>query len=576
MNFNTSEREYKMNTFLKARFFPILCFGCIALFSSGAQAATAALPANTQYTVTLEKFLSDGTLSTVAATQVLTDVNGKIAFTFSNVPACPTTNFLSIKVTDGLNNIVRRSFAPAPPANATNGLGANGVSTKQGEAMVSIGARIGSDDPLAVLFGLMFTRTDVLTATDISSIATIGQEAVINGMEPDMLANGVTAAQLTTFKQKLVCASAGKKDLSNFTTLFKSAVDTPAQAQADMAKAAGLLGDIVIDAAEAAGIDLDVFLAAFETAGDKVNAGAGAAAMAAMSVSVRNSMNQSVNSFSTRIGVQKVQSRYAAMLSTLGVSGAAVTRFNTAVSTLGTDMAAIDTTYAKYFDDPVNWPMTNAIQTAIDTAFQTAFGTFQTSIASTDAEITQMQTNISAGLNNAVTQGALAAQNIGKYWDFNGNQVNWPIPQTGATNFVASALSAGGSLSYTRSTLAIPAAINWMGSCAGGAGGPWFEKNQCQGAGGVWTTARSTFAGVPASFAALQGIQQDLQIAEFTRFGVYTGTETAAQRNAAKIAFKTNVASIISAVGGTTDGATAYTAAQKRAIVLSQQQPSIR
>ncbi|HCS13347.1 MAG: hypothetical protein COS82_11395 [Zetaproteobacteria bacterium CG06_land_8_20_14_3_00_59_53] len=567
-----------MNKYFDIRFMLLAGALSIASFAGSAYAATAPLAANTSFIVTLEKFLSNGTVSAVSSTTVISDANGKIAFTFSNVPTCPTSNFLSIKVTTAADTatVVRRSFAPAPPANATNGLGANGVSTKQGEAMVTMGALIGSDDPLAVLFGLMFTRTDVLTPTDISSIGTIGQEAVINGMEPDMLANGVTAAQLTTFKQKLVCANTGKKDLSHFTSLFKSAVDTPAQAQADMAKAAGLLGDIVIDAAEAAGIDLDVFLAAFDTAGDKVNTGAGAAAMAAMSASVRNSMMQSVNSFSTRIGVQKVQARYASMLNTLGVSGTAVTRFNTAVAALGTAMAAIDTTYAKYFDDPVNWPMTPAIRTAIDNAYQAAFGTFQTSIASTNPEITQMQTNIATGLGNVVTQGQLAASGVGSYWDFNGNQVNWPIPQTGATNFVASALAAGGSLSYSRSSIPIPANLIWMGSCAGGAGGPFFDKNSCQGGGGVWTAARSTFPGVPTSFAALQGIQEDLQIAEFTRFGVYTGTETAAQRNAAKIAFKTNVANIIASVGGTTDGTTAFTTAQKRAIVLSQQQPSIR
>lgn len=566
----------------------LLCAVLFTLSGGSAMAATAPLASNTQYTVTMEKFLSDGTLSAVGSTTVTSDANGKITFTFSNVPTCPTTNFLSIKVTDASNTVVRRSFSPAPPANATNSLGANGVSTKQAEAMVAVGAAIASDDPFAVLFGLMFTRTDVLTPTDITSIATLGQEGIINGMEPDMLANGVSAAQMTTFKNSLICAAAGKKDLSNFTTLFKSAVDTPAQAQADMAKAAGLLADIVIDAAATAGIDLDVILAAFDTAGDRVNTGAGAAAMAAMSASVRNSMNQAVNSFSTRIGVQKVQARYAEMLTTLGVSGAAVTRFNTAVAALGTDMATIDTTYAKYFDDPVNWPMTPAIQNAIDTAYQTAFGTFQTSIASTNAEITAMQTNIATGLGNVITQAQLAASGVGTYYDFNGNQVNWPIPQTGAVNFIAGVLSAGGSLGYTRSTLAIPANLIWIGSCAGAVGGPYFDKTSCEtappgGGGGTWTAARSTYPGVPASFASLQGMQEDLMIAEFTRFYIHDpanattgGNPTSAQRKASTLAFKANVASIAAAISGTTDGTTAYTAAQKRALVLSQQQPSIR
>jgi len=550
-----------MKTHTIKRSFSWLFCGVVALFSANAYAATAALPANTQYDVTLEKFLSDGTLSTVATTSVVSDANGKISFTFSNVPSCPTTNFLSIKVTDfGTSNIVRRSFTPAPPANSTNGLGANGVSTKQAEAMVAAGSLIGSDDPFVVLFGLMFTRTDALTANDVTQVAILGREGIQNGMEPDMLSNGVTAAQMTTFKNALVCAaSAGDKDLSSFTTLFKSAVDTPAQAQADMAKAAGLLADIVIDAAATAGIDLDVILAGFDVAGDKVTAAGspGAAAMAAMTAAVRNSMNQAVTSFRTRIAVRKVQQRYTDMLTTLGVSGAAVTRFNTAVTTMGTNLAAVDTTYAKYFDDPVNNPMTTAIQNAIDAAYTTAFNTFSTSIASTTAEITTMKSNVATALSVAV--GALPAT-LGTYTDFTGATKNWPIPQTGSVNYIASVLTAGGSLGYTRTTLAVPANMSWLNG----------------------TGVRSVFASGNASFDALLGIQEDLMIAEFTRFYIWNagnattgGNPSATQRNASQLAFKTNVAAVIANVSGTTDGSTAYTAAQKRALVLSQQQPSI-
>lgn len=549
-----------MNGFSSLRFIVFLLLGGIFLPGSNVLAATAALPANTQYNITLEKFLSDGTLSPVAATSAVSDASGKISFTFSNVPSCTTTNFLSIKVTPfGGTNVVRRSFTPAPPANSTNGLGANGVSTKQAEAMVAAGALIGSDDPFVVLFGLMFTRTDALTANDVTQIAILGREGIQNGMEPDMLANGVTAAQMTTFKNALVCASAGNKDLSNFTTLFKSAVDTPAQAQADMAKAAGLLADIVIDAAATAGIDLDVILAGFDVAGDKVTAAGspGAAAMAAMTAAVRNSMNQAVTSFRTRIAVRKVQQRYTDMLTTLGVSGAAVSRFNTAVTTMGTDLAAVDTTYAKYYDDPVNNPMTAAIQAAIDAAYTTAFNTFSTSIASTAGEITTMKNNVATALT--VPVGALPAT-LGTYTDFTGATKNWPIPQTGSVDYIASVLTAGGSLSYTRTTLAVPANMSWLNG----------------------TGVRSVFASGNASFDALLGIQEDLMIAEFTRFNIWNpanaatgGNPSATQRNASQLAFKTNVAAVIANVGGTTDGTTAYTAAQKRALVLSQQQPSI-
>jgi len=565
MNIHTNKRESEMSAFLKGRLFPILCFGCIALFSSGAQAATAALSANTIYTVTLEKFLSDGTPSTVSTTNVLSDANGKIAFTFSNVPTCPTTNFLSIKVTDAAGNIVRRSFSPAPPANATNGLGANGVSTKQGEAMVAMGALMASDNPMAVSFGLLFTRTDQLSTSDINNIAILGKEAIINGMQTYMLANGVTAAQMTTFKQKLVC-NQPNTDLSNFTSLFKSAVDTPAQAQADMAKAAGVIGDSFIAAAAASGIDLDIILAGFDSAGDKTQTGAGLAAFNAVSTAIKGSMNQAVNSFRTRLAVKKVQQRYSAALTALGVSGASVTTFNTAVATLGTDLAAVEVLYAKYFDDPATNPTTTAVRTAMDNAFQAAFTTFSTAIASSNADITAMRTNIATamlGVGNpgiAATAAGLAAgpNPVGTYTDFLGTTKNWPIPQTGSVNFVATNIIAGGGLTYTRSTLPIPAIMAWLAN------------------------RTANFGTGDANVEALLGMQEDVMIAENARFDIYNpgnattgGNPTTLQRQASQAAFKANLAAIVTALGGTTDGTVALTTAQKRALVLSQQQPSI-
>ena len=97
----------------------VFALAATMLSAGTASAATAALLPNTAYTVTMEKFLSDGTLSTVDTTAVTSDGSGKIAFTFSNVPTCPTTNFLSLKVEDAANTVVRRSFSPAPRAGRT-------------------------------------------------------------------------------------------------------------------------------------------------------------------------------------------------------------------------------------------------------------------------------------------------------------------------------------------------------------------------------------------------------------------------------------------------------------------------
>ena len=584
----------------------VFALAATMLSAGTASAATAALLPNTAYTVTMEKFLSDGTLSTVDTTAVTSDGSGKIAFTFSNVPTCPTTNFLSIKVEDAANTVVRRSFSPAPPAGSTNSLGANGVSTKQGEAMVAIGTLLGADDPMVAAFGLLFTRTDQVTTSDISNIAILGQQAIINGMQTYMLANGVTASELTTFKQKLIC-NQPNTDLSNFTSLFKSAVDTPAQASDDMARAAGVIGDSFIAAAAAADIDLDVILAGFESAGDKVSTGAGQTAFNAISAAVQASMNQAVTTFRLRLAVKKVQQRYSAALTALGVSGASVTTFNTAVTALGTNMAANETTFGMYFENPATYdmtetinaadtagrldktagtiaagitvwtnlgspawtnisqgldPATSTVRQAMDYGFNAAFDTFSLAIASSNGEITTMRNNISTAIAGDLSLvGGLTAGGVGTYRDFSGTTKNWPIPQTGSVNFVATNVIAGGALTYTRDTLAVPANMAWLNG-----GG----------------TRTANFGTGNASFEALLGMQEDVMIAENTRYNIYNpangatgGNPTGLQRQAAQGAFKTNLAAIAAAIGGTTDGTVALTTLQKRAMVLSQQQPSI-
>jgi len=580
-----------------------------------------ALTANTPYTIELAKVNANGSTSLVSTSTATSDANGKITFTFTNVPTQATNNFLIVTVKDGAGNVQIKSFAPAPPANAGNTLGVNTTTTAQAKLMEQMGLIVGSDDPIVVSFGLMFTRNPNLSTTDIGNAAIIGKEAIINGMETYMLANGATAAQLATFKKKLVYnATSGAKDLRNFAALAKSSVDTPASAKADMAKASGLISDIFVDAASAAGIDLDLILAAFDDAGIKLQSGAGLSAMNALSVAFRNNMNQSVNNFFTRVSATKVKSRYAAALTALNASTAQKNRFNTGVTTMTTAMAAIDSTYAAYFDGTGNmmesinaahaagridktqnpvaaaitaWtatgspainspgfnqgtmldPVNSSIQNAIDLSFQAAFNTFNVDIQSTNAEITALKTAVATALG--ITTAGLPP-GFGTFTDFNGNVVNWPIPQAAGVSFVASVIGAGGNLSYTRSALAIPNSMaEWFGSCANGTS---FSRTSCTGAGSVWTVNTATaFNTGSASFDALLGIQEDVQIAEQTRFDIFSGATqpTQLQMQTAKRAFITNLATIIGNIGGTSDGVTALSIAQKKALVQAQQQPSL-
>jgi len=573
------------------------------------QPAAYALTASTIYTLELAKVNSDGTTTLVSSTNTTSDANGKITFTFSNVPTQATNNFLIVTVKDTAGNVQIKSFAPAPAASGTNTLGVNTTTTAQANLMEQLGVLIGTDDPIVVSFGLMFTRNPNLTTADIGNFATIGQQAIVNGMETYMTSpptgvTAATAAQMTTFKAALVYnATAGTTDLRDFTALTKSAVDTPASAKADMAKASGLISAAFVDAAHEAGIDLDLILAAFDSAGIKLQSGAGLTAINALSTAFRTSMNQSVNSFFTQLASVKVQQRYSATLTALNATTAEITRFNTAVTTMTTAMGDGDALFSSYFDGTSGYDMTetlatafaagrlsnsgviatgitggslttaSTVQNAIDYVYQQAFTAFSSAIASTNAEITSLKSSTATALGIAV--GALPT-GFGTYTDFNGSTVNWPIPQTVAVNFVASVITATGSLSYTRSGLAIPTAMGeWFGTCANGTS---FTRTSCTGAGSTWTVkTATTFATGNTSFDSLLGIQEDIMIAENTRYDIFAGgtTPTQTQQQTAKAAFIQNLATIAGNIGGTTDGTTAYTTAQKQALVQAQQQPSL-
>jgi len=582
------------------------------------QSAAYALTANTAYTLELAKMNSDGSTTLVSSTNATSDSAGKITFTFSNVPTQATNNFLIVTVKDSAGTVQIKSFAPAPAAKGTNTLGVNTTTTAQAKLMEKLGAVIGTDDPIVVSFGLMFTRNPNLTTTDIGYFATIGQEAIVNGMEVYMAANGASAAQIATLKSTLVYnATASTTDLRDFTALTKAAVDTPASAKDDMAKASGLISAAFVDAAAAAGIDLDLILSAFDSAGIKLESGAGLTAINALSAAFRNNMNQSVNSFFTSLSATKVKKRYGETLTALNATTAQSTRFNTGVSTMTTAMAAIDTTYASYFDGTTGYdmtetintahaagrvdktvnpiaagitawtnagspawtnvsqgldPATSTIQNAIDYAFQNAFSTFGTNIASTNAEITTLKSDVASALGIAV---ASLPTGFGTYTNFSGSTVNWPIPQTVAVSYVASVITATGSLTYTRSGLAVPSSMTeWFGSCSDTTK---HTMTACA-APAVWTAkTATTFNTGNTSFNSLLGIQEDIMFAENTRFGIFANgaTPTQTQQQTAKATFITNLATIVGNIGGTSDGTTAFTTAQKKALVQAQQQPSL-
>ncbi|MFQ5642947.1 MAG: hypothetical protein ACE5FQ_04520 [Thiogranum sp.] len=541
--------------------------GLAVALAVGHISPTLALTAGESYTVVVSQINSDGSLTSLSSTSATADSNGKIAFSLSSLPDADQTNFVLLEVKDSSGNVVRQGIAPAPGPDETNDVGVNPLSDVQAEALRATMTGNNTDNPLAAAFGLVFIRSQNLESADISGLGTMMATAILgnDGMEAFLLANGISQGALDTFKSSIVYnPGTGTKDLSDYVAFFKQAVDNGDDD--DLARAGGLMADILIDAGATAGIDPQLLLAAFNAAG---NANGLDAAMLSLSSGFQNSVNTAVSGFFTRIASVVLKKDYNTALATLGGSQTLIDRFNTAVQTFVTAQQAVDTQYGQYFMDPQGYLAANPgvteqdVQAALDAAFQAAWNSFQTAIVSTGDEITAMRTVVASAMGTVASDPVILG--IGTEMDFDGNIANWPIPQTVAVTWVANTLIAGGNFSYTRDTTAVPANMQ-----------SWLDSDD-DGNNGVDGQRHDFTSQMPAAFAALMGIMEDVQIVEETRYAIWgTGSEpTPEQQEQARIDFASNLGRLAALIGGTTDGSTAIGADQKKALIKLMVQPSL-
>ncbi len=555
----------------------VLCWGMTAVPSH-------ALTAGATYTITIQKMNSNGTVSDYSTTTATADADGKLSFTLSSMPTNADCNFIVFILTDANGTVVRKGFVPAPPAGSTNQLGINNLSTAQTNAILSAAEKIATDDPIAFAYLITLLRSEGATANDAVLFAELGKYAIVGtgGFEDTLLTSGVTATQLANFKSYLIYnPTAGKKTLRDLTASFKAAVDSgdATTAKQEMQKAGGFMADVFMDAASSAGIDYTLILAAHDAAGD-VAQGHQADIISQLSANVQASMEQSMSSFFQRIAAVKVKGEYTKALTTLNASGTQVDTFNAAVNAMMTAMAQIDSDYAELFIDPQGYCTAQGkdfatVQAEVDARYQAAFAAFQTAIAASNADITAMKTNVTTAFG--ITLGMLPGD-FGTYIDFTGTPKNWPIPQVVMVNWMAlNVIATGGSLTYTRDTLAIPIHMQeWMGTCANPAA---FNKTACEAIPAVWTPGRHDYSGMTpsASFNAYLGLMEDIQIIENARYAIYWGgaNPTRDQEKQAKLDFQQRMEAAADRIGGTTDGTTAITDEQKDAIIKLLMQPSM-
>ncbi len=589
------------------RFFKLTLLMIAVLLISGNQ-LYAALTSGETYTITIQKVNSDGTASDYSATTATADSNGKLIFSLTGMPTDAEANFFVFIIKDKNGTVVRRGFVPAAHAGSTNLVGVNDLSTAQTNAILEAGKVLKSDDPIAIAYLITLLRSPGATSTDAQLLAALGADAITgnSGFEGFLTSNGVTAAQLLAFKKALIYnATPGKKTITDLTKGFKDAVDSgdATKATQEMSKAGGQMADVFMDAAEAAGIDPNMILAAHDAAGDVAENPTNAARMAQISSSVRTSLGQSMDSFFQRIAGVKVQSEYTNALNALKATGPQVDKFTSAVTTMLNSFAATESKYGEFFMNPTDYlskhPGTTAdqIRTAIDSEFRTNFETFQTNMASdTTTDITPMKAAVVAAMQKQMPNfnANYLPDDFGTYMKFSSSgqtKVNWPIPQTVMVTWLAKLISGGGTMDYTRDTLAIPTMMQeWMGVCTipgknqgncTGMGMMWngtacvstqyFNMSSCQGSGNTWTVQRRTYNTPSAAFNAYQGIMDDMHIIEFSKFDIYNNGKqpTRQAEKDAKLLFQTRMNALAGQITGSP------TAAEKKAMIKLLTQPNM-
>ncbi len=529
------------------------------------------------YTISIEKLNSDGTVTSGStslglSTTATADSNGKITFSLSGIPNNSTCNFLVITIKDSSGSTARKSIVPCPDPGSTLPAGVSDLTEKQTDALLSAVADAGTDDPILAVFGFAIVRSGSISSSDLSTMASLAYQGIVgtNGFVDYLTSNGVTSSQLALYRNSIVSQMADPD--SGYSKLIKDSVDatTTTDELSKRGKAASVLMDMLMDAASTAGFSPDRVLEAFDAMGAiVVPAMQQAVSNGSLSAAGSKMIDSSIGGAIDKLRAKRLIKKYTAALTTLGATGADVTQYTTAASTLSDTMTAAFQTFDQVFDGNETSTDIQTAESTFDTTMQNAFNQFMQDTAASDARINTMISNI----DNALGQSTGLTVSDFQFHDSSGNAVNWSITMVIPTDWISSIVAAGGELTYTRDTTSIPNSITWLGTCSDQ---NYTDKNNCEGNGGTWTTSRTDFVGdgTPTSYASLLGLQEDVMILEFTRFEAQqsAGNDMSAHQQLEKN-FADSVSALANNLGGTTDGSTPISSTIKSALVTLMQSP---
>ena len=535
----------------------------------------AALTVGETYTISLQEVNPDGTLTDTGTPATATaDSDGKITFTLSDVPDNSICNFLVLNIKDSDGITVRRSVSPCPNPGEALPVGVSDLTNSQTDALLDALAAAETDDPILAVFGYAIVRSSAVTASELSFMATLCNQGIndTGGFIDYLTSNGVTSAQIDSYRSYIISRLANSD--SGYSKLIKDSVDADtASAELDArGEAASKLLLVLVQAATDAGFAQDRVIEAFNAMGSIVVPLMDQGVIDGdITATTKQMIDSSIGGGIQKLRADKDIEKYSAALTTLGASGSDVTSYQAAATALLDAMTAAFQTFEQVFDGTETDSDIQTAQTAMDTAMENAFSQFMTDTAASDSRIETMIDNIddALGTNTGLTVSEF------QFYQNDGTQVNWPITMVILTDWISSVVDNGGDLTYTRDATSIPANDLWHGSCSNGS---YYDKTSCEGASETWTAGRTNFGAggmdIPASYATIFGIQEDIMILEMKRWydQQAAGSDMSAHETLEN-AFATAVAGLADNISGTIDGSTSVTTTQKDAVVTLLKSP---
>lgn len=454
------------------------------LFASSASALTVGETVNVKLVV-----LENGVESTVSSSNQIVNSDGQVDYEFTGVKIPADSEFLLIRINDD----ERIAVIPAPGDQESIDTAATPFTKKLALSLLA------QDEisPLVYAFTSLIIRSPEVTDAEAELIAN-GVKAVVQTHDSSMLNildDLVGKEKRERFEEELI--SNATLNLKNYTALLKESVEaeTDTNSKRLVNRAANKLADIIMEALIGADIPLETFMTVFNTAGEVADS-----QFTGLTDQTNNAMSLAINSFHLKLKSVVMSKRYETALTAVNSNSAMVTRATNAITTLTSAIQTIENQYAETMFD--HEEMSSEDEETLWRAFHTAFQDFQTNMASLDSEITTLIDKMATAMNLTSQQFTdLAGDEFGTRRTFDGESVNMPINETAAMTFVADLIIAGGELTLTRDTIAIPSEIN-----------EWIPSR---------TDFVSEMTGAPTSIVSLFGLTEDVQIIEATRWSQF-------------------------------------------------------